>query len=421
MLRQRRRSAGTPGNPPGLPGVADRIPVTAQGGVRGPSRGLERRGRRCETAGRLPLLRRHSGDDYGQETDALVSRTFAGHTTPAQSYANCFAGKLKTDTCKFRKQLTMVFSRCRHSVRLPDTHQVEEVSAVITVPVIPDFELAGVIENAARAASSLCWTCSTCDNECPVNIATGRLRPQKIVRMASLGMLAELVALPEIWYCLNCRRCRQACPNRVEPFAVIAYVQNEAVRRGEVTGEATRRRGRLLADFQRVRWHGIRHCLAGRRPAISDDTWREWAQAPVRETSAAISQTVVRHGSGPFRRSVLAANTWSCMTCSECSSGCPVCFERAVFDPQRLIRMAVLGLEEEVLTSPSLWLCLDCGRCSSACSQQVRGRDIIRRLQHLAVARGLVDDGFARRLEEVDRRLYGLLLSAMDALLTPTP
>ncbi len=291
---------------------------------------------------------------------------------------------------------------------------------MIAAPVIPNFELAGVIEDGARADSSLCWTCSTCDNECPVNIATSRLRPQKIVRMASLGMLAELLTLPEIWYCLNCRRCRQACPNRVEPFAVIAYLQDEAVRRGAVSHTVVRRRQRLLPSFHPPPWHGVRHCLAGKRPVVSDDTWCDWMQAPVRETDVAISQAVIRRGSVSFRRSVLAANTWSCMTCSECSSCCPVCFERAVFDPQRLIRMAVLGLEEEVLRSPSLWLCLDCGRCSRACSQQVKGRDIIRRLQHLAVTGGIVDDGFTQRLEEMDRRLYPRLLSDMDALLSPT-
>lgn len=298
-----------------------------------------------------------------------------------------------------------------------DENQLVEVENMIAAPIVPDLGQAFVIEDSARADSSLCWTCSSCDNECPVNIATGRLRPQRIVRMANLGMLEELLTLPEVWYCLNCMRCRQVCPNRVEPFAVISYLQDEAVRRAMVAYDTLQRRQALLAGFQRVRWHGIKRCLGGKETLISDDTWHRWMHTPVSETAAAIAQKAIGHGSGPFRQSLLEANTRFCLTCSECSSCCPACFERSVFDPQWIIRMAALGLEEEVLGSPSLWLCLDCGRCSSACSQQVRGRDIIRRLQHLALERGVVDDHFARRLEELDRRIYPHLLSEMDALM----
>ena len=48
---------------------------------------------------------------------------------------------------------------------------------------------------AANADSSMCWNCSSCDAECPVAIATDRLRPQRIVRFANLGLFADLIAL----------------------------------------------------------------------------------------------------------------------------------------------------------------------------------------------------------------------------------
>lgn len=63
---------------------------------------------------------------------------------------------------------------------------------------IPDRTLRKTIESNAHAQANLCWTCSTCDSECPVYLATGRLRPQKIVRMANLGFLDDLLSLPEI-------------------------------------------------------------------------------------------------------------------------------------------------------------------------------------------------------------------------------
>ena len=77
----------------------------------------------------------------------------------------------------------------------------------------PNSKLRSLIETGAQADSRLCWTCGSCDFECPVNIATGRLRPQKIVRMANLGLPLELTSLAEIWYCLTCRRCAAVCPS----------------------------------------------------------------------------------------------------------------------------------------------------------------------------------------------------------------
>ena len=106
------------------------------------------------------------------------------------------------------------------------------------------------IESESRAGIRCCWTCGSCDFECPVNIATGRLRPQKIVRMAAIGMLDELLDLPEIWYCLTCRRCAQICPNAVSPAAVIAYIRREMVSSGRISWETVQRYRDLFYRFQ---------------------------------------------------------------------------------------------------------------------------------------------------------------------------
>ena len=107
----------------------------------------------------------------------------------------------------------------------------------------------------------MCWTCSTCDSECPVEIATNRLRPQRIVRFANLGLIEELIASPEIWYCLTCRRCSRVCPNSVKPETLIRYARTDAVRCGVVSYAAARSYYDLFRRFQRVRWHAVRHCL----------------------------------------------------------------------------------------------------------------------------------------------------------------
>ncbi len=58
----------------------------------------------------------------------------------------------------------------------------EAIKLTHSLPV-PDAGLRNLIHQCAKADIYLCWTCGSCDNECPINIATGRMRPQKIVRI----------------------------------------------------------------------------------------------------------------------------------------------------------------------------------------------------------------------------------------------
>ena len=45
-----------------------------------------------------------------------------------------------------------------------------------------------------------------------------------------------------------------------------------------------------------------------------------------------------------------------CLTCGACSSGCPATGLEGM-DPRKFLRMAVLGLDEEILSSPWIWMC----------------------------------------------------------------
>ena len=55
-----------------------------------------------------------------------------------------------------------------------------------------------------------------------------------------------------------------------------------------------------------------------------------------------------------------------CYNCGTCTAICPLSKERVEF-PRTLIRHAILGLEDKLLSSPSLWLCYYCGECSDTC------------------------------------------------------
>jgi len=112
---------------------------------------------------------------------------------------------------------------------------------------IPDPQARRAVENEARAEVNLCWTCSTCDSECPIFRATRRLRPQRIVRMANLGFLDELLSL----------------------------------RRALLSWEKLSQYRDLVSRFQRVRWHTAEQCQTGEMILLSTDLWRQWLDTPI--------------------------------------------------------------------------------------------------------------------------------------------
>ncbi len=278
----------------------------------------------------------------------------------------------------------------------------------------PDPGLRKVIESACRAQSCQCWTCGSCDGECPVNIATGRLRPQRIVRLASLGFIEDLLDSSEIWYCLTCRRCLQICPNQVKPCDIIDYARQKAVSRGIVSYSSTRRLQLLFAQLQRVRWRAVEQCLKNNFDTLTREQIDQWLADPVPETGHAISPQGIHPGGSFFGITAAATRSAACFTCGECSSACPVSGERSVFDPRFIVRMVNFGLAEELVISPSIWLCLSCGRCTDACGQQVDGRQILQRLQTAAVSDAVVTPLSIFLMKKAEALIFSHFLDRVD-------
>jgi len=278
-------------------------------------------------------------------------------------------------------------------------------------------DLRQLIQKATQADSTLCWTCSSCDAECPVEIAANRLRPQRVVRFANLGLVEELILSPEIWYCLTCRRCTQICPNLVKPETLIRYARAAAVRCGVVPYETVRAYYDLFRKFQRVRWHAVDTLLRAESEPLTEARWHSWLNTPIPEPGNPISSRRLFQGGRSFRQAAKDVEISACFACGECSSACPVAGERSAFDPRYLFRMANFGLVEELLGSPLIWLCVQCGRCTEACSQLVDGCRMIAGLRELAVLEGRVDADFALRVRDAQKQAYVRWVDAVDQLL----
>lgn len=69
-----------------------------------------------------------------------------------------------------------------------------------------------------------------------------------------------------------------------------------------------------------------------------------------------------------------------CLTCGTCSSGCPVTGVDG-FDARKIVRMCLLGLDQEAAASRFPWICTLCGRCEHACPMDVDIVALIRTLR----------------------------------------
>ena len=89
----------------------------------------------------------------------------------------------------------------------------------------------------------------------------------------------------------------------------------------------------------------------------------------------------------PLRDLLLADSRWKaelemCMTCGKCLSVCPL-HGYSEWDPRKVVRMVLLGLEREVIESEFIFQCTGCERCSYVCPMGVRVGTLITRARSL--------------------------------------
>jgi heterodisulfide reductase subunit C len=81
-----------------------------------------------------------------------------------------------------------------------------------------------------------------------------------------------------------------------------------------------------------------------------------------------------------------------CFNCTGCTAGCPMAEHEPNYNIRQLLRMANLGMRDELLNHPYLWNCTTCYKCQERCPQGVPNVDILLKIRTIAVHNGIMLD-----------------------------
>ncbi len=77
----------------------------------------------------------------------------------------------------------------------------------------------------------------------------------------------------------------------------------------------------------------------------------------------------------------------SCYQCKKCSAGCPLTFAMDLL-PDQVIRLALFGQEERLLSCRTIWVCSSCETCTTRCPNGVDIAGVMDWLKEEALRQG---------------------------------
>jgi heterodisulfide reductase subunit C2 len=87
----------------------------------------------------------------------------------------------------------------------------------------------------------------------------------------------------------------------------------------------------------------------------------------------------------------------ACYQCGNCSAGCPMSDHMDIL-PNQIVRMAQLGLRDQLCGSSAIWACVSCMTCNTRCPKNVRIAEVIEAIREIVLRTNRRED----RLEVSD-------------------
>ena len=131
-----------------------------------------------------------------------------------------------------------------------------------------------------------------------------------------------------------------------------------------------------------------------------------------RVVNTQLLQKIKRHGAHG------TLDVSACFNCGNCVAVCPLAEDSTGF-PRRMIRMAQVGMEQELLASEDLWRCYACGECTETCPRQADPASFMAAARSYAISRydftGLA--GLANRSAAGNLAVFALFSAIFSLLL----
>ncbi|MFW0858739.1 MAG: 4Fe-4S dicluster domain-containing protein [Dehalococcoidia bacterium] len=96
-----------------------------------------------------------------------------------------------------------------------------------------------------------CYQCGKCSAGCPMSFAMDIL-PNQIIRLAQLGMEAEIAESKAIWLCATCITCIARCPRGCDLSRVIEALRLLTLRKNADAIEPSRIPAETLAELPQI-------------------------------------------------------------------------------------------------------------------------------------------------------------------------
>jgi heterodisulfide reductase subunit C len=114
-----------------------------------------------------------------------------------------------------------------------------------------------------------------------------------------------------------------------------------------------------------------------------------------------MTRSSVAQGAGAPPWCVVNETDRSCLSCNACRSECLIGAATGRLQPLRIVRMASMGLDDELMKLREIWYCLQCNHCSARCPMTVKPSEVVRRVRQQALLRGAISAQLVRAHEEL--------------------
>lgn len=110
--------------------------------------------------------------------------------------------------------------------------------------------------------------------------------------------------------------------------------------------------------------------------------------------------------------STKSLNVSECFNCGNCTAICPLSTEEQQF-PRYIIRRAMIGQKEKIITAENMWLCAYCNECSETCPRDANPGEFVQATRKWALSQ-FDPSGISRLLLTSSLGLFlGLLFAAL--------